>query len=99
MYVRTVQFSMKPGAEEKALALLREHTDCIARSPGCGRAYMAVPIHGTSHMVYSEWDSEADIERLEGVLRSDPAASAAFFALLGLVQRPPHVARFHVLDR
>ena len=97
MYVRTVQFALKVGAEEKGLALLREHAEFVARFPGCGRAYLAAPIHGMSHMIYSEWDSEADIERLEGALRVDPGASGAFFGLLALVQKPPYVARFEVL--
>ena len=97
MYVRTVQFALKAGAEEKGLALLRDHAGFVARFPGCERGYLAAPIHGTSHMVYSEWDSEADIELLEGALRVDPAASGAFFGLLALVQKPPHVARFEVL--
>ncbi len=98
VFVRTVEFTLKPGTEEKALALLREHTQFIAGFPGCVRAYVATPIHGTSHLVHSEWSAEIDIDRLEGALRSDPTASSPFFGLMSMLRVPPHVARFQVLE-
>ncbi len=98
MFVRLEQFAFKPGTEEKGLPLLREHARFIAGSPGCARGYLASPIHGTSFIVYSEWASEIDLDRMEATLRSNPAASEAFFALMGLLRSPPHVARFQVLS-
>ncbi|TLZ54253.1 MAG: hypothetical protein E6K17_08300 [Methanobacteriota archaeon] len=98
VFVRIEQFAIKPGAEEKAIPLLREHAEFIAKAPGCRRAYLASPIHGPAHLVYTEWESEVDIERLEASLRSNPAASGSFFGLMGLVRSPPHVARFQVLE-
>ena len=98
MYVRIEQFTFRPGAEEKGIPLLREHAGFIAKSTGCGRGYLASPIHGTSFMVYSEWESELDLDRMEATLRSNPAASGTFFGLMGLLKSPPHVARFEVLE-
>lgn len=98
MFVRLEQFAFKPGTEEKGVPLLREHARFIAGSPGCARGYLASPIHGTSYMVYSEWASEIDLDRMEATLRSNPAASEAFFGLMGLLRSPPHVARFQVLE-
>ena len=98
MFVRIEQFAFKPGNEERGLALLREHAAFIAKSPGCGRAYLGSPIHGPAFILYSEWGTETDLERLEATLRMDPAASGAFFGLMGLVKSPPHVARFEVLE-
>ena len=97
MFVRIEQFAFKPGAEARGLPLLREHVAFSARSPGCARAYVGSPIHGPAHLVYSEWTTEADLDRFEATLRMNPAASGAFFGLMGLVQSPPHVARFEVL--
>ncbi len=98
MFVRLEQFALKPGTEERGLPAIREHAAFIARSPGCRRAYVATPIHGTSVLVYSEWDSEADLDRLETSLRMNPAASGSFFSLLPLLQTPPHLARFQVVE-
>jgi quinol monooxygenase YgiN len=98
VFVRVEQFTLKPGAEEKAIPLLREHARFIAGSPGCARGYLASPIHGTSYMVYGEWASEIHLDRMEATLRSNPAASEAFFGLMGLLRSPPHVARFQVLE-
>ena len=98
MFVRVEQFAFKAGAEEKGIPMLREHAAFIAKSPGCTRGYLASPIHGTSFMVYSEWASEMDLERMEAALRSNPAASGSFFGLMGLLRSPPHVARFEVLE-
>jgi len=97
VFVRIEQFALKPGGEDKGIPLLREHAEFIRRAPGCRRVYLASPIHGPAHVVYSEWESEVDIERLEANLRSNPAASGSFFGLMGLVRSPPHVARFEVL--
>ena len=97
VFVRIEQFSFKPGTEEKGIPLLREHAAFIAQSRGCARGYLASPIHGTSFLVYSEWGSEIDLDRMEATLRSNPAASGAFFGLMGLLRSPPHVARFQVL--
>jgi quinol monooxygenase YgiN len=97
VFVRLEQFALKPGGEEKGLPLLREHAAFIAKAPGCWRAYLATPIHGPAHLVYSEWESEVDLDRLEATLRSNPAASGSFFGLMGLVRSPPHVARFEVM--
>lgn len=98
MFIRIEQFAFKPGTEEKGIPLLREHAAFLARSPGCTRGYLASPIHGTNYVVYSEWPSEADLERMEAALRSNPAASGSFFALIGLLRSPPHVARFEILE-
>ncbi|TLZ71899.1 MAG: hypothetical protein E6K10_03780 [Methanobacteriota archaeon] len=97
MFVRIEQFAIKSGAEEKGRLLLRDHAAFLAAAPGCGRAYVAAPVHGPSHIVYSEWRAENDLERLEATLRMNPAASGAFFGLMAIVQTPPHVARFEVL--
>ena len=97
VFVRIEQFAFKPGNEEKGLPLLRDHEAFIAAFPGCGRAYLASPIHGPTHLVYSEWASEVDLDRLEATLRMNPTASGAFFGLMGLVKSPPHVARFEAL--
>jgi len=98
VFARIEQFAFKPGTEEKGVPLLREHARFIGASPGCARGYLASPIHGTSFMVYSEWDSEIDLDRMEATLRSNPAASGSFFGLMGLLRSPPHVARFQVLE-
>jgi len=98
VFVRIEQFALKPGSEDRGIPLLREHAEFITRSQGCRRAHLASPIHGPTHLVYSEWDSEVDIERLEANLRSNPAASGTFFGLMGMVRSPPHVARFQVLE-
>ena len=98
MFVRIEQFAFKPGSEEKGIPLLREHAGFIAKAPGCRRGYLASPIHGTSYMVYSEWASEMDLDRLEATLRSNPAASGSFFGLMSLLRSPPHVARFQSLE-
>jgi hypothetical protein len=97
VFVRLEQFAFKPGSEEKGLPMLREHARFIAGSRGCGRAYVAAPIHGPAHLVYSEWASEVDLDRMEATLRMNPAASGAFFGLMGIVRSPPNVARFEVL--
>jgi len=98
VFVRIEQFAFKPGSEEKGIPLLRDHTEFIAKAQGCKRAYLASPIHGPAHLVYSEWESEIDIDRLEANLRSNPTASGSFFGLMGLVRSPPHVARFQVIE-
>jgi len=97
VFIRLEQFAFKPGTEEKGIPLLRAHAELVARALGCKRAYLASPIHGPAHLVYSEWETEGDIDRLEANLRSDPAASGSFFGLMGLVRSPPYVARFQVL--
>ena len=97
MFVRIEQFAFKPGAEVNGVPLLREHGAFIRKSQGCLRAYVASPIHSHAHIVYSEWESESDVDRFEATLRMNPAASGSFFALIGLVRSPPHVARFEVL--
>jgi quinol monooxygenase YgiN len=98
VFARIEQFTFKPGMEEKGAPLLREHARFIARSPGCINGYLASPIHGTSFMVYSEWASEIDLDRMEATLRSNPAASGSFFGLMGLLRSPPHVGRYQVLE-
>ena len=97
MFVRVAQFTFRAGTEENGLSLLREDIAFIAKSPGCKRAYLATPIHGPSFMVYSEWDSEADIERFEGAMRMNPGASSTFFGLMPLLQGPAHIARYEVV--
>ena len=97
MFVRIEQFAFKPGAEVNGVSLLLEHGAFIRKSTGCVRAYVASPIHSHAHIVYSEWESESDVDRFEATLRMNPAASGSFFGLIGLVRSPPHVARFEVL--
>ncbi len=96
MHVRIEQFAFKAGMEARGVVLLRDHTEFIAKADGCLRAYVAAPVHGLTHLVYSEWETEADLDRLEATLRMNPTASSAFFGLMGIVQSPPHVARFEV---
>ncbi len=97
MIVRLEQFALKPGAEERGLPAIHEHAAFIGKAAGCLRAYVATPIHGTTVLVYSEWDGEADLDRMEAALRMNPAASGAFFDLLPLLQSPPHLSRFQVV--
>ena len=97
VFVRIEQFAFKSGSEEKGMTLLRDHAAFIAKAPGCGRAYLGSPIHGPAFVVYSEWESEVDLDGLEATLRMNPTASGSFFGLMGLVKSPPHVARFEVV--
>lgn len=96
MIVRLAQFVPKPGQEESVVAVLRSQLPFIAGFPGCRRAYMATPIHGQGYLLYSEWISEDDVDRLEAALRSDPQASEGFFGLLGRLSTPPLIARFDI---
>ena len=98
MFVRLEQFALKPGAEERGLPAIREHAAFIARAAGCRRAYVATPIHGTAILVYSEWDAESDLNRMEATFRMDPNASGSFFSLLSLLQSPPHLSRFQTVE-
>ncbi len=97
MHVRIEQFAFKAGMEAKGVVLLRDHLEFLAKVHGCLRAYVAAPVHGPTHIVYSEWETEADLDRLEATLRKNPATSSAFFGLMGIVHSPPHVARFEAL--
>src|SRR2546425_11647752 len=90
VFVRIEQFAIKPGAEEKAIPLLREHAEFIAKAPGCRRAYLASPIHGPAHLVYREWETEGDIGRLEASLPRHPGGSRSLFGLHGLGRPPAH---------
>ena len=98
MIVRIAQFAPKPGQEETVLQMLRSHLVVIAGSPGCRRAYLGTPIHGQHMLLYSEWSSEVDLERLEGTLRSNLQATSDFFGLLGRLSGPPLIARYDVQD-
>lgn len=98
MIVRIAQFAFKPGTEEQGVVLLRDHVAFLARSPGCRRAFLAAPIHGTAHLVYGEWESESEVDSVEAALRSNPEASSSFFGLMGMLQSPPHIARFEVFE-
>ena len=98
MIVRIAQFAPKPGQEETVLQMLRSHIAFLAGSPGCRRAHLGTPIHGQHLLLYSEWNSEADVERLEGSLRSNPQASSVFFGLLGRLSTPPLIARYEAAE-
>ncbi len=98
MIVRIAQFAPKAGHEEAVLATLRAHVAFAGAFPKCRRAYLGTPIHGRHVLVYSEWDNEADVDRFEAALRTDPGASSDFFSLLAKLGAPPPIARFAVSE-
>lgn len=98
MIARLAQFNFRPGLEESSLPLLRSHLRFIASFPGCRRSYLGRPIHGQQFLLYSEWGAEEDLQRLEGALRGDPSASSDFFALLGRLAAPPHIAQYEIVE-
>src|SRR2546428_11948142 len=83
VFVRIEQFAIKPGAEEKAIPLLREHAEFIAKAPGCGRAVLASPVDGPPHLEDSERGSSGDLERVEARLPRHPAPSGFLVGVLG----------------
>ncbi len=96
MIVRIAEFGPKPGQEEAVLQMIRSHLGFIAKFPGYQRAYVGTPIHGQRYLLYSEWNSEDDLDRFEAALRSDPQASGLFFGLLGRLTSPPSIARYDI---
>lgn len=97
LIARVAQFAPKPGEEDHVLLALQSHRDYLAAFGGCRRAYLGTPIHGRQILVYSEWESETDVERLEAALRGDLRVSSDLFGLLGRLSTPMTIGLFAVL--
>ena len=98
MIARLATFTFKAGLDETSLPFLQSHLRFMASFSGCGRAYLARPIHGQQFLLHTEWADEQDLQRLDAALRSDPNASGDFFALLGRLSAPPHIAQYEVIE-
>jgi len=96
MIVRTARFAIKTGLEDSTVPLLQSQLRFIESFPGCRRAYLGTPIHGKDFLLYSEWDTRDDVERLDAALRGDSNSSRDFFALLGRLAAPPHIAQYEL---
>ncbi|KRE89508.1 hypothetical protein ASG87_04060 [Frateuria sp. Soil773] len=66
---------VEPARQEVLLALLKQNTDTVIRTLHGWKATRLIAAHdGTCVVIYSEWESAADVE----AMRNDPRMRACF---------------------
>ena len=66
---------VKPGKQDALIALLKQNTDTVIRTlPGWKTTRLIAANDGAGVVIYSEWESRADVE----AMRSDPRMKAYF---------------------
>ena len=72
---------VKPGKQEALIALLKQNTETVIRTlHGWRTTRLIAAKDGASVVIYSEWESPADIE----AMRSDPRMKAYFPKIIEL---------------
>ena len=72
---------VKPGKQEALIALLKQNTETVIRTlHGWKTTRLIAAKDGASVVIYSEWETPADIE----AMRSDPRMKAYFPKIMEL---------------
>ena len=97
VFLRFSRYRFKEGSEAEGLPILRRHVESLKAAEGCEDAWLAQGQHpSTEFVVLARFRDEPSLRSYEGRLRSDPAGSGDFFALLRLTTQPPEVTQYEL---
>lgn len=97
MFLRFSRYRFRDGAEIEGQTLLRRHAAVVAAAPGCKNVWLAQGQHpSTEFVVVAMFQDEDSLRSFEGKLRSDPALSSDYFALLRFTRQPPEMTQYEV---